>query len=250
MNKRVNKRKHIELDDSTKRVLIIAGASFLVLLLIIIVFIQKSSENYNNIKVDKNNYLIYSKIEKPDKNYSKYVPYINIKSNAVVFANQDIDNFVSTYINSDKTMITYEYDINGVILSVVVKVMDFSNEYAPTVNFRTYNINLKTRQVLNDDEILTLFQTNTDTVSSSIRGVFEKYYNDLVNEGYYVQSECDYDCFLKYRDVYNYMDNVHYYIKDGDLIAYKPFVFYSILGDEEYFEAKDFEFLLAVSDKN
>ena len=250
MNKWVNKEKHFRIDDSTKRVLIIAGASFLVLLLIIIVIVQKSSENYNNIKIDKNNYLVYSKIEKPDNTYSKYVPYINIKSNAVIFANQEIDNFVSNYIDSPKALVTYEYNINGIILSVVVKVMDFNDEYAPVVDFRTYNINLKTRQVLSDDELLSLFQTNTDSVSSSIRGVFEKYYSDLVNEGYYVESECNYDCFLKYRDVYSYMDNVHYYIKDGNLIAYKPFVFYSILGDEEYFKAEDFEFLLAESNKN
>ena len=40
------------------------------------------------------------------------------------------------------------------------------------------------------------------------------------------------------------------YIKNGDLVAYKPFVYYSIFGDEEYFNEDHFEFVLVVTDKN
>ena len=46
------------------------------------------------------------------------------------------------------------------------------------------------------------------------------------------------------------MDNVNYYVKDGNLIAYKPFIFYSIFNDEEYFKEEHFEFLLVVTDKD
>ena len=94
------------------------------------------------------------------------------------------------------------------------------------------------------------FQTDKNKVSEIIENTFKEYYDDLVKKGYYEPTECNYDCFLGYRDITNYLDNVQYYVKNGDLIAYRPFVFYSIFGDEEYFKTKHFEFLLVETEKN
>ena len=40
------------------------------------------------------------------------------------------------------------------------------------------------------------------------------------------------------------MDDVSYYIENGNLVVYKPFVFYSIFGEEEYFKEDDFKFMI------
>ena len=70
----------------------------------------------------------------------------------------------------------------------------------------------------------------------------------MVNQNYFSQEECNYDCFLKYRNVSNYLDNVNYYVKDGKLYVYKPFVIYSIYDEEEYFTEDSYKFLIAKED--
>lgn len=252
MNKSIRKieKKFSNLSDSTKKAIIIGVTVFLIVLLVFIYIASKSNENFKNIKQDKSKYLVYSKVERQDEKYPKYVPFINIKADVINQANADIDSFVNSYLDSDKALITYEYNINGILLSVVVKVIDYQKDYAPEIYFRTYNINLDTRQLISDQSLLNFFQIDETTVSSLIEERFREYYKDLVEENYYVPEECNYECFLDYRNVDNYLDNVNYYIKNGNLIAYKPFIFYSIFEDEKYFTEDHFEFLLVETDKN
>ncbi len=243
-------KKFSRMDDNKKRTIIIGIGILLCILVVVFAIVQHSSDNYNNIKQNRNNYLVYSKVEKTDETYPKYVPFINIKSDTVNQVNDNIDKFVANYVDSDKALVTYEYNINGIFLSVVVKIIDYKEDYAPEIYFRTYNINLNTRKPISNESMLDFFHIEESKVSQIIEGKFKSYYADLVKEGYYEPRECDYECFLEYRDVNNYLDNVNYYVKDGNLIAYKPFIFYSIFNDEEYFKEEHFEFLLVVTDKD
>ena len=244
------KKRFNNLDDNSKRIVIIIGSIILITLVIILSSLSRSNENFKRIKQNKNNYLVYSKVEQDDNKYPKYVPYINIKGDIVEQVNQDIDNFVDNYVNSEKALITYEYNISGIILSVVVKVANYEKDYAPEVLYRSYIINLNTLKLISDQSLLDFFEINEKEVSTIIENKFKEYYTELVKEGYYIPEECNYECFLKYRNVSNYLDNVNYYVKNGDLIAYRPFVFYSIFGDEEYFKEEHFEFVLVKTEKN
>lgn len=252
MNKFMRKleKKFSRLDDSTKKTIIIIGCILISTLIIVLSFAQRSTDNFKNIKLNKNQYLVYSKLEQSDDTYPKYVPYINIKGDIIKQVNSDIDSFIANYVESDKALITYEYNINGIILSVVVKVIDYKIDYAPEIYFRTYNVNLETKKLISDKSLLEFFQVDENQISTQIENQFKGYYADLVKEGYYEPRECDYECFLGYRDVSNYLDNLNYYVKNGNLIAFKPFIFYSIFNDEEYFKEENFEFLLVETDKN
>lgn len=232
----------------TKIILMVSIAVFLIIFIIFFYFQSRNNDNYNNIKEDKKNYLVYTKYEQKGKIYSIYVPYINIESDIIKSVNDDIDLFVSEFIESKKAMISYEYDVNGIILSVVVKIVDYDTEYAPQAYFRSYNINLDTLELIADDALLEFFEVSDMDVSSKIENQFHYYYDKIVEEEYYSEEECSYSCFLKYRAVDDYLDDVSYYVKDGNLIAYKPFVFYSIYGEEEYFKDKHFEFLIVKKD--
>lgn len=250
MKKKINKlkKKFLKLDNHTKKLIIISITLLIIALILFLYSLQNHNDYFNKIKKDKNNYLVYSKIE--DKDNSKYVPDINIESTSVEQANEDIDNYVSKYLKSKKAIINYDYNINGDYLSVVVRIYDYQKSYAPEIKYKTYNINLKTKELVTNEELLDLFKINEEKVSKIIEDNLENYYTDLVDQGYYIKQECDYKCFLGYRNIDNYLDDVHYYIKNGDLVAYKPFVYYSIFGDEEYFNEDHFEFVLVVTDKN
>lgn len=219
-----------------------------IIVIIIIAFYQrKSTENYNDIKLDKGAYLVYTKYEDKSTKYTKEVPYVNLKADIFKEVNSDILQFCDNYMNSDKSVITYEYDINGKILSLVIKVINNDTTYAPEPYFRSYNINLETEEVISDDVLLQYFNVSKSTVETKIKRGFQGYYSDLVKEKYYSSSECNYDCFLKWRGITNYLDYVSYYVRDGKLIAYKTFIAHSIFGEEEYFTDKSFEFEIATA---
>ena len=94
-----------------------------------------------------------------------------------------------------------------------------------------------------------MFNTNEDEVARIIEYEFNNYYEDLVNEEYYKSIRCDYSCFLKHREVSNYLDDIHYYIRNGDLVVFKPFIFYSSLNDGDYFEPTNYEFIIVETNK-
>ena len=75
----------------TRITLIICGTIILIGLFIILYYYQKENENYNSIKIDKDKFLVYSKMEKVDNEYPKYIPFININSDSASRINQDID---------------------------------------------------------------------------------------------------------------------------------------------------------------
>lgn len=220
-------------------------------IIIVITFIQKkSTENYNDIKLEKGNYLVYTKYEDKSTKYTKEVPYVNLKADIFKQVNSDILLFCNDYMQKDKSIITYEYDINGIILSLVIKVINNETTYAPEPYFRTYNINLETQEVISDDAILQLYGVTKDNVKNKIQRKNQEYYSELIKQGYYSSSECSYDCYLRYRGITGYLEHVSYYIRDGKLIAFKTFIAHSIFGEEEYFNDKSFEFEIASAPAN
>ena len=90
-----------------------------------------------------------------------------------------------------------------------------------------------------------LFQVTKDDVSLIIQKQFEEYYQKEVEEGYLIAEECNYQCFLNWRGVSDYMDDVHYYVRDGSLIAYRGFSIYSVFSEEEFFDDESYEFKIS-----
>ena len=233
-----------KISKDTKFIFLVSISVFLIIFIIFYATQNGKSDNYNDIKEDKNNYLVYTKYEKKGKIYSVYVPYVNIDSDIAKAVNEDIDLFVSEFINNKKSMVSYEYNINGIVLSLVIKIVDYDTNYAAQPYFRTYNINLNTLELLSDEALLSYFNITEDDVEIAIENKFHDYYNKIVEEKYYVEDECSYNCFLKYREVSNYLDRVVYYIDKGNLYVYKPFVFNSIFGEEDFFKEKHFKILI------
>lgn len=238
------------IDEQTKKILIICVTIFLIIFLIVYFVGRKDGEDYNDIKLDKDKYLVYSKYEKTNSNYKVTTPYVNIKGEAVRQVNKDIDLFVGEFVRAKKSTVTYKYNVSGIILSLVVKVVDFNTEYAPETYFRSYNINLSSQEVISNQALFDYFGTDVTSVEAMIVNKFKGYYEEIVKENYYHEDECNYECFLKHRGIEDYMDRVTYYVKNGDLMAFKPFTTFSLYGEEEYFDDDDFEILIVRTEKN
>jgi hypothetical protein len=236
--------KFNNLSDSTKKKIIIGGGLALILILIVVFYIRKQYDNYNYIKVNKNNYIVYTSKSTKTGIYSRNIPYLNLKTDNAKSINKDISSFLKEYKDNKMCTISYEYSINGEVLSLIIKVIDYDTDFVPETYFRGYNYNLREDRILSDSEVLGLFNTDESVVENIIETKLEGYYDEILDLEYYDEKECDFECFLKYREIDDYLDNVVYYIDKGSLMAYKPFVFYSIYGEEEYFKEDHFKFVI------
>jgi len=99
-------------------------------------------------------------------------------------------------------------------------------------------------KISKQEEIYKDYGVDDKIVSKSIEKKFRKMYKSVVKEGYIDSNYCDYNCFLKWRGVSNYLDNVELYIENRGLIAFRGFLTESVFGEENYYKSSDFNFIL------
>ena len=124
------------------------------------------------------------------------------------------------------------YDLNGNVLSLILKVQDHSYvESATILYFRSYNINLKNSEVLSNEKLLSMFDISTSDAENKLNEKIKNYYDSLVEDYYIDSDECSYSCFLDTREFDDENNKEEYYVKNGKLYAFKPYTFIST--DEE-----------------
>ena len=243
--KRVSFPFHISFQ--LKRILTWVLIVILIILLIGYYLYNNYYSNYNYIKEDTSEYLVYTLSSSVnDLDMRNEIPYINIDSEDAHLVNKTIQEYANSFLKNKNNLFIYDSQVNGEVLSVLLKMLDYDEGYSyPEVSFHTYNFNLRTQSLMSDKEVLDLFDVGEKDVLNNIEGTFRSYYNDEVSKGYLVPEECDYDCFLDWRGISDYMDSVHYYIKNGKLIAYRPFSIYSVYGEEEYYNNDSYQFYIS-----
>ena len=213
------------------------GTFIAIVVIFIIVMISyflfdRNTNNFNNLKEDQSKDLVYTESETQYGYYYQYKPYVNIKGELGYVINNDIETYMSNF-HSSNIGVTYDADLSGKVLSIILKVEDYSFvEGAAILYFRSYNINLDTEEILSNEALFSYFDLTTKDVEGILNYQIEQYYYLLSQEGK-VDGRCDYDCFLESRDFTSGIDDVEFYVKDGKLIAYKPFTYMSNNLEEE-----------------
>ncbi len=237
-------KKRVQFNTNNILIIIIFCALLAIIGIIYFHQHQKSIDSYQYLKIYEEYPLIMTRYDNENEQYPIVVPYINIDSNEMAGANDAILAYAQSFANKKNNAITYEYEINGSILSLVLKAVNNNTGGDPIVDFKTYNINLEKIEILNADEVLELFDANYNQVEAIIKNKFQTYYKQEVQEGYIDKSACAYECFLNWRGVSadNYLDKVNFYIKSGQLVAYKPFVTQTLLNEDKFYENETYEF--------
>mgnify|MGYP003311335247 FL=1 len=238
----MKRKKRPNLNQQKTTLIIVVAIAIVVMLAYS--FHENNVKNYNYIKESWFENIIYTSYYDDRNEYIKEVPYINIKGEQITEVNNQIETFSTKYTNLSRAIITYDYSITGQILSVIIKAINYETNYASEAEFISYNINLKTQQVYTNQEILDLYNINAGYVSDRIKNQLQQYHKDIIKEKYYSLQQCNFTCFLKWRNIEDYSKGIAYYISAGKLYVYKPFVFASIFGEEEYFKDKHFVFLI------
>ena len=222
------------MDNSNKKILIFSIGVFIVIVLLLVYgFSDKGNENFNNLKIDKDEYLVYTLKESDSGNYKQYIPALNIKGEIGEIVNNNIAEYTNSFTN-ENICITYEYDLNGNVLSLIIKVEDHSYvESATLLYFRSYNINLDKKEILSKETLLSYFNISGTEVLNNYNLKVEEYYNNLVNNNLIDSRNCNYNCFYNSREFTNNLDDAELYVKDGNLYVYKPYTFMSLSEEDD-----------------
>ena len=208
----------------------------IVVIIIIFIYAFSNKSSFNKYKVFSNRAFVYS-IYNNDK-YDISVPSINIKGDKVNIINNTIIDKANDFLQYEGNTISYSYEINEKIISLAVQ---YFNGEGKKYSIDVYNINYITRDLLNNEDMLGLYNISQSDVNPIIEGKFIEYYNKLLEKNIY-NNECDYErCFLGLREIDgDFGKDVSYYIKNGNLYAIKTFNIYSVYDEEKYFSAKNF----------
>lgn len=222
-----------------KRIYIIISLITILIFSMIYYYINNSS-TLNKYKDNKHKLIVYSVYNK-DKNN---VPNINLKTKEIDVLNDVIIDKANNFLKGDNN-VTYDFEINGKILSLSIQYIDYYDKSGyPKISYDVYNINYENGKILDNDYILSLYNVDENDVYNIISSKFGDYYNDLAEKKYIMDDECDYNCYLELRGIEddNYLENVHYYIKNGNLYAIRAFNIFSFYDEDKYFTTDSFLF--------
>ena len=214
--------------DQNTLILICVFSAITIVFLIYYGITASKYKNYDYLKENKSKALVYTNQKKESGYYNQYIPYLNIDDDLGILINNNIREYLNNFKNKN-TAITYEYNVSGKILSIIIKIEDHSiADSGALLYFTSYNINLKNEEILTNDQIIEYFDTTESEIELVLNEKIENYYNKLVENNIVKVSECDYSCFLKSRDFSDDMNDISYYIDKGKLVAYKPHVFIAL----------------------
>ena len=163
----------------------------LIILLVWYYLYKNYYNNYNYIKKDIDQYLVYTKqTTTNNQNLKNEIPEINIDSQDADLVNKTIQTYAASFLKNKDNLMVYDSQLNGQVLSILLKMFDYSSGYSfPDISFHTYNFDLTDQTLMSDEEVLKLFNVTEKTVRQKIQDQFEFFYNDVVAKKYIVPQE-------------------------------------------------------------
>ena len=106
-----------------KKILPWLGLIILIILLVGYYLYKNYYRNYNYIKVDTNQYLVYTKSSSyNNQNMRNEIPFINIDSPDAELVNQAIEEYAESFLQNKDNLFVYDTHVNGQVLAVLIKM--------------------------------------------------------------------------------------------------------------------------------
>lgn len=226
---------------NNKQIIIMIVALIIFLLFVILIYFF-SNRGYEKTKIDKEKDYIYKKTSTYSDEY-KHIPYINVEGETAKKYNQEIAKIEEEFASLPDNRVGFVFNKSSHILSLSIKLVDYyTADHHPRTTFKTYLLNLKTKGAYTKEEIYKDFGVDDEMIRKSMEKRFKEMYEGVIKEKYVDPNYCDYNCFLSWRNVDDYLSGAELYIENNALIVFRGFKVESVFGEENYFQNKDFKF--------
>jgi len=203
-----------------------------------------------NLKNSQNTVLINSYVSKLEKknlkldnspcdldNVLKYnnIPYFNLKNDIYDKLNEEILTEFLLRTCYQGGFVDYEASLNNNILSVALNISYDTDDDLAYLEYKTYNVNIKNNTIMNNNEILNLYNLNTTQVENKVLSKLTEYYEYEKKMNYISNmSFNEYLKILKYTNITT--NNMNLYIDDkNDLYIFKDYTLSEGMSiDEDY----------------
>lgn len=231
----------MELEEEKKRKLIkwlIIGIVIILILWLIITFWPSGDQNALDDYINAT-----ATYEAPGSGLTSTLFSINLDSEDASTINQEIENKYNTAIQNRYQQFTYEASLNKDYLSValITNQINASTGYAYST-IDTYTFDLDSESLVTDDELLQTFSTSWEEIASSFEQEMQNFYQEELKSMYFLESDCNYQCFLNNREITSYQDNLHLFVLNDQLMYYRPFNIFSRWNEEDFYRYEDFLF--------
>ncbi len=200
-------------------------------------------------KIENDKSYVYSKnsIEIADSGVYTELPYININSTEAKELNSQLEDIYQQMKERTDTQFTYTYSAGEkyVSLALLTNTLPEMTPY-PETSIQTYTFSLATGQLVSDSELLTTFKTTKEKIAASFEKEMKNYYQQEIKAGFMYEKECDYQCFLKVRNATDYQQNLHLFVDNDTLKYYRPFIVFTVMGEESFYQEKNEDFLFEI----
>lgn len=208
-----------------------------IIILIIIAVIVIATQVILNIFTPKNKVLISTYVKTLttddisinipcDKQILKenQIPYFRVSNTLYDSINKDILENSLLRVCYQNGYMSYDIALNDNILSLIVYISYETENELANIEYKTYNINTDTNQIVTNQELLNKYNLTINQVNTKVLTELNKYYNyekenELVDQNI---TFSDYLNILEYKTVT--LNNLSLFIdKKNDLYIYKDF---------------------------
>lgn len=196
--------------ENKKKILIFVLVTVILLTITIVLSLTLNNKNADKVLLAED-YII-----KRETSYSKekgLLPIINLKGDKISEINDEIISKYYSVVISEIDEFKYEYYIYKDILSILIMVTYFDDSEYGTIEYYSYNINIKENKPLSNKELYSYLNLSSKEVNTIINQKINTYYEkDLLKE------DLSYE---EYKELINYNDtNNRLFIKNGTLYCY------------------------------
>ncbi len=200
--------------ENKKQILIFVIITLsLTLITVVLSLVLNNNKLAEKILVDKD--YIIEKETKYSDNHGK-MPFINLKGKEIEKINNEIlSNYYSIVSSQDNIYIAKHYTYKDILSLFITIAREDGSEYG-TIEYYSYNINLKTGNVMSNKDLYKYLGLNSNIMNETINTKLQSYY-----EKDSLKKELTFE---EYKEVLNYKEeNNKLVIKDNNLYCYYSF---------------------------
>ncbi len=204
-----------EIYEQNKKLIIALGIIIAMVCIFYVINIITGESNVN--KYIKNKNYVFT----IESSGTSKLPFINIDSEEVKKINEELKKEYHEIILYSNSYMKYEYNIKEDNLSILIeKGIKKEDDDFLEIKYETYNISVKDKKIKDYNQVLKENNLNINSLKNVIETNLKDQYDKEVNQGYVVYQECDYNCFLEYREYTSVENNLKIYVDNEKVYGY------------------------------
>ncbi|MBQ7141394.1 MAG: hypothetical protein IJO32_07840 [Bacilli bacterium] len=223
-----------------KKEFIIMGILIGLILIIFLFQIFQSKETTNKI-LENHDYIIEKESLKEENIITHRLPYINLNNKAAELINKEIISKYYLLKETENSIFDYTYTKTDDIISLLITSSICEYGDSCKAEYISYNFDIKNNKLLNNEDLLNMYNYDLDIIEKTIKNKLNEYYNhELTNK--YIDKNMSFEQYLSDRNIDDYNDVNIYINKDNKIIIYKTYTLSSGISIDEEFISNPFEF--------